>query len=368
MQLAVLVTCLQVLPHSIELVLLPCCIAEFHYITCTSARCQTRSMTQLHHLSSRYAAIEARMSTAETSLTRSTASPPATPSEQHGALHQRYTAMHSRLAAIEWQLGLAAEPEPATAPNSSLSAAARSQEASVQAPPQTAAVPQPSPAASQSAAAPAAAAAMAAPHGAAAWRDSPPGATQQRLAAELDAKGVTRYSFLRVVGDYYDHSLEWRRECLGAPSVFHLCKSMVMENTRAVGAPVSPPLPRYFLVILQYAAAVHAEKLKKVLHRAANRGRPAGSTVGKQHFNPRLVPEELSDQLTGFRHNAVSPIALATPLPIIMSDRIAALQPPVFWLGGGEADLKVCLPVERFVEAYGATVVDCTDDKRTMAV
>lgn len=88
------------------------------------------------------------------------------------------------------------------------------------APPPTAAVPQPLPMASQSAAAPVAAAAMAAPHGAAAWRDSPPGETQQRLAAELDAKGVTPYSFLRVVGDYYDHSLEWRRECLGAPSVF----------------------------------------------------------------------------------------------------------------------------------------------------
>lgn len=48
----------------------------------------------------------------------------------------------------------------------------------------------------------------------------------------------------------------------------------------------------------------------------------------------------MSDQLTGFRHNAVSPIGLATALPIIMSDRVAALQPPVFWLGGGEADLK----------------------------
>ena len=97
-----------------------------------------------------------------------------------------------------------------------------------------------------------------------------------------------------------------------------------------------------------------------------------------------------------------------------MSDRVAALQPPVFWLGGGEADLKcgpescllgrlvdsacilarwsiccrcvryaalcrlrsmrqpfasrcrVCLPVHPFREAYRPTVVDCTDDKRTM--
>lgn len=52
---------------------------------------------------------------------------------------------------------------------------------------------------------------------------------------------------------------------------------------------------------------------------------------------------QVSDQLTGFRHNAVSPIGLATKLPVIMSDRVAALQPPVFWLGGGEADLK-CVP------------------------
>ena len=44
---------------------------------------------------------------------------------------------------------------------------------------------------------------------------------------------------------------------------------------------------------VQYAASVHAEKLKKVLHRAANRDRPAGQTIGKQYFNPRLVPEEV---------------------------------------------------------------------------
>ena len=53
----------------------------------------------------------------------------------------------------------------------------------------------------------------------------------RRLAAELDAKGVLPHSFLRVVGDYYDHSLEWRRECLGAPSVFREPQS----STAAVG-------------------------------------------------------------------------------------------------------------------------------------
>lgn len=74
----------------------------------------------------------------------------------------------------------------------------------------------------------------------------------------------------------------------------------------------------------------------QVLHRAANKMQ----AVGRQFFNPRLVPEEVSDQLSGFAHNAVSPVGLATPIPIIMSDRVAALQPRVFWLGGGEPDLK----------------------------
>jgi hypothetical protein len=47
---------------------------------------------------------------------------------------------------------------------------------------------------------------------------------------------------------------------------------------------------------MQYAASVHAEKLKKMLHRAANRDRPAGQTIGKQYFNPRLVPEEVGSR------------------------------------------------------------------------
>jgi hypothetical protein len=48
---------------------------------------------------------------------------------------------------------------------------------------------------------------------------------------------------------------------------------------------------------LQYAAAVHGEKLKRVWHRAANRDRPVGHTIGKQFFNPRLVPEEVTPWL-----------------------------------------------------------------------
>lgn len=153
----------------------------------------------------------------------------------------------------------------------------------------------------------------------------------------------------------------------------HLCNNVVeADNVVAVNVVAE------VCAGLQYAAAVHGEKLKRVWHRAANSDCPAGQTIGKQFFNPRggntlalaesllavagrpgslvvrasdqmraysIVSEnshfpQVSDQLTGFQHNAVSPIGLATDLPIIMSDRVAALQPPVFWLGGGEPDLK----------------------------
>jgi hypothetical protein len=54
--------------------------------------------------------------------------------------------------------------------------------------------------------------------------------------------------------------------------------------------------------------------------------------IGKQYFNMRLAPGDVSDTLSGFVHNAVTPIGMATPLPIILSHRIPALQPDFFFL------------------------------------
>lgn len=76
----------------------------------------------------------------------------------------------------------------------------------------------------------------------------------------------------------------------------------------------------------------------------------------------RLCPEAVSDELSGFEHNAVSPIGIKTRLPIIMSHRIAQLNPDFFWLGAGEVDLKVGLSAAEFVEKYHPHVVDCTYD------
>ena len=73
---------------------------------------------------------------------------------------------------------------------------------------------------------------------------------------------------------------------------------------------------------LQYVARLHAEKLKRHLYQAH---KVAGGSLGTKAFNMRLCPEEVSNRLTGFEHNAVSPIGIATPdMPTVLSDRCAS--------------------------------------------
>lgn len=64
----------------------------------------------------------------------------------------------------------------------------------------------------------------------------------------------THHRFVRVPGEYYDQPLEFRRSCLKAASIDHLCKSIIMENTKAhpsVDGWSDPNNSKYYVVILQ---------------------------------------------------------------------------------------------------------------------
>lgn len=81
----------------------------------------------------------------------------------------------------------------------------------------------------------------------------------------------------------------------------------------------------------------------------------------------RMAPEDEAAAISGFARNAVSPFAVATPLPVVVSHRIAALEPPrVVVLGAGEPDLKVVLSARELLAALADVpslhVVDCTRD------
>lgn len=53
-------------------------------------------------------------------------------------------------------------------------------------------------------------------------------ATEKRLSSILLSNGVKYFAFKKVGFDFYDLSLELRRDALCAASVHHLCKSIVM--------------------------------------------------------------------------------------------------------------------------------------------
>ncbi|XP_010919525.1 uncharacterized protein [Elaeis guineensis] len=181
--------------------------------------------------------------------------------------------------------------------------------------------------------------------------------TEARLAAILRARGVQDFQFKRVPLDYYDRSLEARREILDAPSIYHLCKSIVMVNTQAPASITDcndRNNSKYYIVVIQYVAKLNAENMKNFLYALNDKKIP------KKRFNMRLAPEEESLKLTGYVHNAVTCIGMEADIPVILDEAIAKLDPDFFWLGGGEVDLKLGIRTSQFISAINPFVMSCS--------
>ena len=54
--------------------------------------------------------------------------------------------------------------------------------------------------------------------------------TEARLSTILRSNGVNDFTFKKVPSDYYDWPIESRRDILGAASIDHLCKSIVLVH------------------------------------------------------------------------------------------------------------------------------------------
>ncbi|EPS57756.1 hypothetical protein M569_17061 [Genlisea aurea] len=162
--------------------------------------------------------------------------------------------------------------------------------------------------------------------------------TEERLSGILRADAVVDFSFKRVPSDYYERTYESRRDILGAASIHHLCKSIVLVNTQAPGDVVDCSdrnFSKYYVVVVQYTARFNAEAVKSFLY-TINNGK-----IPKKRINMRLAPEETSEKLTGYMHNGVTCIGRKTDIPVILDEAIVMLKPDFFWLGGGETDLKL---------------------------
>ena len=113
---------------------------------------------------------------------------------------------------------------------------------------------------------------------------------------------------------------------------------------------------RFVLVVTQYNdASLHKEKMIKAM-----KDLEGPNSAGKSQYNMRLASEEDSFRLSGFAHNAVTPLGMKTRLPILMSKKIADLVAQDFWLGGGHTDLKLNISKEEFVRSFGVLVAELT--------
>jgi len=176
--------------------------------------------------------------------------------------------------------------------------------------------------------------------------------TQAKVQAECERLGLSSGKLWRVRSDYYEQELVWRRDVLGARSVQCLCKSMIMENTKVGGMTLEQATKagrvKYVMIVLQYAGA----KLQKEKLTDAVRRMEGSNAVGKKQYSLRMVAQEVSDSLSGFQHNAVTPIGMATPVPVLLSEKIKRLPGGEVWLGGGEVDLKLRFEVAELVSKF----------------
>ncbi|PKY52837.1 hypothetical protein RhiirA4_497580 [Rhizophagus irregularis] len=173
----------------------------------------------------------------------------------------------------------------------------------------------------------------------------------EKACISLGIRNISR--FYHVESDYYNWDLQRRAFRLISPSINHLCKSVIFENTRSSHDSIDDPLnSKYYCVIIQYVGSINTQRLMNFVRTLKIK------QISKKNYNFRVTDREKSVRLTGFENNGVSPIGMTFQIPIILSSAITELQPPVFYLGAGHVDWKLALPVHDFMLATNCFIAN----------
>ena len=101
---------------------------------------------------------------------------------------------------------------------------------------------------------------------------------------------------------YYSLTLLERAALVGAPSVDHMCKTVIFENSKGTVADCSDAFhSRFYAVVVQYTSEVSMSKFENF---AFNLAQENGRTVSKRRFHWRLASPEDSLRMTGYVNNA----------------------------------------------------------------
>jgi hypothetical protein len=171
------------------------------------------------------------------------------------------------------------------------------------------------------------------------------------LIKMMKEKNLWEFSGVRrVPEDYYTGELEYRKQCLGCQKIDQLCKCVLFE---ARDCP--DPLKKFICVVVQYVDKVDSGKLQAVVSQA----------LGTKVSDISLANEAEAIQLTGSEHNAMTPVFMVPTeeykkykVTNILSQKIAAIDPTFFWLGGGEVDVKYGIETRKFITTFKPIVAD----------
>jgi prolyl-tRNA editing enzyme YbaK/EbsC (Cys-tRNA(Pro) deacylase) len=168
----------------------------------------------------------------------------------------------------------------------------------------------------------------------------------KRVVAAAKDHRLLGCALFRVPASYYSLPLSERATKL-ASAPAQLCKTVVFSFSNAPEGCAW----RYFAVIVQYLARLDMERITKYVKAAAG----ASGDVS-------IKMADDGEAVSGFSFNSVSPLGLATAMPLIVAKPICKL--PYIWLGGGEPDLKLRLFTSQ-LQRLGSTklpvvVVDCS--------
>lgn len=178
-----------------------------------------------------------------------------------------------------------------------------------------------------------------------------------RVKRSMAEKQVLTYVLRQVSTDYYSQTLTQRAALLGASSISHLCKTIVLENTakEESGSLFDSSDPKYVAVVVQYEAKIDDGALADKIHALALK---AGTErLPRKRFKFQLAAEDVSDRLTGFIHNAVTPFGMKAPIPVIVCQRVLDVKPPFIYLGGGAVDMKLGISLSDLVSSTGAVSI-----------
>jgi prolyl-tRNA editing enzyme YbaK/EbsC (Cys-tRNA(Pro) deacylase) len=113
--------------------------------------------------------------------------------------------------------------------------------------------------------------------------------------------------------------------------------------------------PKYVAVVVQYTDKISTKKLNLYVRKLA------GSVQSSKCFNMRVMPEEIALKLTGYGKNGVSPIGMLHNVLVLVTDKIAQLDPHLVYLGAGHVDWKIGISVSHLLQVTNSHVVDLSE-------